>query len=128
MNDNIRARAINASIEKWEQKLALARAKKFDAISTRVDSCPLCEQFHAEQAGNSNCKLCPIYERTGHPYCRSTPYEEVLAALGDLTELNGMSCRELVTAEQRAEYFGKFFPKLLTAIEKEIAFLHSLKA
>jgi hypothetical protein len=65
-------KALRASIAKWE-----ANAKAPTPEDYKVDSldCPLCALFWDNQ-----CYRCPVFERTGQPYCRDTPYTVALHA------------------------------------------------
>lgn len=44
------------------------------------DNCPLCELFNpwswTPEEGIEDCEGCPVYAKTGHIYCRCTPYSD----------------------------------------------------
>ena len=40
-------------------------------IDNGADNCPFCELFL-----DDNCSACPVYLRTGHAFCRLSPYAE----------------------------------------------------
>lgn len=103
MNE-IALKALQESIEVWQEKLTLNR----DEMEFGLSACPLCRIFVLRMNTNSAkkaCNGCPIKERTGKPSCINTPYQKV-CNLHD----NMSTSRE----------------QLLKAIQEEINFLKSL--
>lgn len=64
MNKKTR-KALEGSIKKWE---GIAAGTVADL---GADNCPLCKMFLG-----SDCKGCPVYEKTGRDSCEGTPYQK----------------------------------------------------
>lgn len=102
MNEEV-LEALEASIRHWEENLELARNKQ--QIDTKAKSCALCRLFFFEdfeleirRSPEEICVGCPIMAKTGKAYCRKTPYVS--------------AC---------------WTPTDVTAVEKELLFLRSLR-
>lgn len=62
--------ALLHSITHW---MELAKPTMDDWHSS---SCALCEATKKDNDGIINCTKCPIYEKTGSMYCKSTPWKK----------------------------------------------------
>lgn len=58
-------KALRGSIQKWEKIV------EGTGVDQGVYNCPLCQLFY-----RLDCKGCPVFERTGYPFCDKTPYRE----------------------------------------------------
>lgn len=62
-------KALGGSIKKWK---AIADGTGLDFGN---ENCPLCHEFYdGANTFVDNCLDCPIFKKTGQPYCRGTPY------------------------------------------------------
>jgi hypothetical protein len=59
--------ALRASIKHWQDNVA---AETPDDASIAAGDCALCDAFHDE----GQCTGCPVFNLTGKPQCRKTPY------------------------------------------------------
>lgn len=97
----VTAKALRASIEAWEKKLAEVDP---DNILIGSDVCPLCQLYD-----DDDCCGCPVMEETGLSGCRGTPFREADKALDAWIK----------DATKR--------PAFLRAAQAEIEFLKSLE-
>lgn len=93
--------ALQASIEHWE-RLQAGEFKAGETPSGR--SCPLCNMFF-DQRDVTVCVGCPVYQKTGFPACRNTPYAD---------------------AHHAWYFYGAFSAEFKQAAAAEITFLKSL--
>ena len=68
------AKALEKCILHWEENVELARTAP-GQVCTASHECALCNLYNA-----ANCRSCPVALATGAPYCRCTPYKDVLDA------------------------------------------------
>ncbi len=105
--------ALRGSIGKWTMIVdALEHNRPFEENGS--EDCPCCQSFVGKDPTPA-CKNCPIFIRTGEPFCKGSPYEE-------WTEENP-------TDEYYSPlgYPGSVYPKsLLTIAKKELKFLIKL--
>ena len=67
-------------------------------------NCPLCRLYnHSLSIGC--CESCPIFQKTGEPYCHGTPYHQ---ALGDWEE-NGVVCEAY--AQEEIDFLCSLLPE-----------------
>jgi hypothetical protein len=69
--------ALELSIKKWETIVKLHEEGEGPFIEGGVYTCALCQVYFSEE-----CTRCPVREKTGHPYCKDTPYQKY-----DITDL-----------------------------------------
>lgn len=96
--------ALNESIKKWKE-LVLHLENNDSIPEATVESCALCQLYYdfdtLESWGKSECKGCPVAEKTGKGECTSTPFIDYYE-----TYIHG---------------------KALRAARREVRFLESLK-
>jgi hypothetical protein len=62
-------KALHGSINKW---IKIVRGTGEDHGE---NNCPLCQMFNTS---SNDCVGCPVFEATGEPFCKDTPYMEWL--------------------------------------------------
>lgn len=67
--------ALEKSIEKWQ---ANVEAEKWDEVLMSRADCPLCVLYNnGSSVLDTDCKGCPILEKTGARYCSGSPFSKV---------------------------------------------------
>lgn len=92
--------ALLESIEHWTR---LATGRRHKDEEPKGSQCALCKAY--QNTGEQLCQHCPVQKATGKPLCHRTPFE----------------------AAASAKSFGLDSPQFLTAAQKELDFLISLK-
>ena len=64
--------ALRKSIKHWKENLKAAR--KGNDIEMSDSDCPLCSAFSSGNMLKTDCLKCPVKLKTGHRYCKRTPY------------------------------------------------------
>lgn len=97
--------ALQQSIIKWENNVQLCKEGSAKDITISTWTCPLCRLFYdfEDYTKETCCLGCPIKETTNSPYCRGTPYEDVVVPVDN-----------------------EDYPALLEACQAEVEFLKSL--
>lgn len=117
--------ALNQSIAHWERLLEIAKKEKGKVLG--IDSgewmfgksvfdispgeCALCEVY-----GDTLCKKCPVFKKTGYGLCYSTPYITLTDALEE----------ELHLHSSKVTKTSKVTKKIVEIVEAELDFLKSL--
>lgn len=88
-------KALKASIAKWERN-AVAELEHEYRLTT--GDCPLCGLF-LRRGTPTCCGGCPVYAKTGVPYCDDTPYGEAVRAADCWEDDDGQDARGAARAE-----------------------------
>lgn len=91
--------AIDLCIEKWKQLAEELERYDIYIECGGVDTCALCQLFHAKGIYSSNsaifcCFECPIWQYTGKHYCYNTPYEKYVRLNTDDVNYRIQICNE----------------------------------
>lgn len=96
------AAALEASIKHWEDNAVAS----FSKISLSSSSCALCHKFRFAQysddddAQENDCIGCPIFEKTGEPYCDNSPYMQAAVAKSLWNQARYAVMSEIATRER----------------------------
>ncbi len=102
--------ALKASIKHWEENINKRSPRD---CNFGIDSCALCRMFRYNEYGS--CHSCPVFQKTGLRFCRSTPY---LAA--------DQACGKWHTACRAHKPSRAYRDEWRRAAQAEVDFLRSL--
>lgn len=98
--------ALEKSIKHWEDNVA---AKDFNEVSIAGVDCALCAKFYDGWEHGSQCRKCPVFQKTGAPNCEKSPYVNVAEIY-------------------RSSYsYGQVSAQFTRAAKKQLNFLKSLR-
>lgn len=100
------ARALEESIEHWEENVYRAREGRLGAWNIDADSCALCVTCADISDVTRKCEICPVGQETGHYGCVGSPYTIVCDLLTECPDN---------------------YDSILEAAEAELEFLENLK-
>lgn len=100
--DPMTREALEASIKHWEENVS---AKTVRAASTGARECALCQLFL-----EGSCKRCPVFERTGQPACRETPYDAASKAYVKWCLGNGTRRAFRAAAQAELDFLRSLLP------------------